>query len=247
MPVPKPHAGESEDEFISRCMSFFEDEDSDLDQDQRVAVCYEQWRRKKRDIEPRHYHAEYEIRFEGDTPIISGYAAIFDSLSHDLGGFRETIRQGAFKPALKSDTYLFWQHRSDQVLGRKKAGTLKLKEDDRGLHIEAKPPNWAAGYIESIQRRDVTGMSFGFIAETDEWDHKKNIRTLTKIAELPEVSIVTFPAYPATDVSVALRSKKASLEGTHSRSDKARSDHTHSRLVDFKMRQAKRRIKQKGE
>jgi len=161
--------------------------------------------------EIRAFVSEFEIRFDSEKrPIIEGYAAVFDSLSEDLGGFREKISPGAFSSSLKGDTYLFWNHNPDKVLGRKLAGTLKLTEDKRGLKIEAKPPEWASGYIETLQRGDVSGMSFGFIAEADEWDHKKNIRTLTKIAELPEVSIVPFPAYSATNVEVALRSKEIS-------------------------------------
>jgi HK97 family phage prohead protease len=162
----------------------------------------------KYEKEIRAFTADIEIRFDSDKqPIIEGYAAIFDSLSEDLGGFREKIAPGAFSGSLKQDTFLFWNHDPSIVLGRKQAGTLKLVEDKRGLRVEAKPPEWAKSYIETLQRGDVTGMSFGFIAAADEWDHKKNIRTLTEIAELPEVSIVPFPAYSATDVSVALRSK----------------------------------------
>lgn len=250
MPMPKPKKNESQDDFISRCMSFLDDEDSDLDQDQRLAACFSAWRERQSsffEIEPRDYKASFEVRFDKDKrPIIVGYAALFDSLSVDLGGFKEKIAPGAFKRSLRSkqDTYLFWNHNSDKVLGRKAAKTLKLTEDEKGLRIEAKPPQWAANYIETIERGDVTGMSFGFVAGADEWDHKKNIRTLTEIEELPEVSIVPFPAYPATDVSVALRSMKTSLEHTHSRLNRASLGHTHSRLTGHIVKQAKRRIKQ---
>jgi len=214
MPAPKPNQGESKQDFISRCIKFFHDEDSDMTDEQIQAACYDAWE-KKREMkfikEVRAYVADLEVRFDAEKrPIISGYAAIFDSLSEDLGGFREKIAPGAFAHALKGDTYLFWNHNADIVLGRKKAGTLKLSEDKRGLKIEAKPPEWAKSYVETLQRGDVSSMSFGFIAESDEWDHKKNIRTLTKIAELPEVSIVPFPAYSATNVEVALRSKELS-------------------------------------
>jgi len=214
MPMPKPNQNESKDDFIGRCMSFLDDEGSDLDQNQRLAACNTAWkdsRSMKFTKEIRAFVTDFEVRFDSEKrPIIEGYPAVFDSLSADLGGFREKIAPGAFSSALKGDTYLFWNHNPDIVLGRKQAGTLKLTEDKRGLKIEAKPPEWAKSYIETLQRGDVTSMSFGFIAEADEWDHKKNIRTLTKIAELPEVSIVPFPAYSATDVSVALRSKEKS-------------------------------------
>lgn len=214
MPMPKPSQGQSKDDFISECMSFLDDENSEMDQDQRLAACNTQWennRSMKFEKEYRAFITELEVRFDEEKrPIIEGYAAVFDSLSEDLGGFREKISPGAFSSALKGDSYLFWNHNPDIVLARKQAGTLKLTEDKRGLKIEAKPPEWAKSYVETLQRGDVSSMSFGFIAEADEWDHKKNIRTLTKIAELPEVSIVPFPAYSATDVQVALRSMEKS-------------------------------------
>jgi len=215
MPIPKPNKGESKDDFISRCMSFLDDENSELDQNQRVAACNAKWednRSMKFVKEPRTYKADFEVRFDSNKqPIIEGYVAVFESLSEDMMGFREKIAHGAFEPALKKDTYLFWNHNSDKVLARKKAGTLKLREDKKGLRIEAKLPEWAKDHIETITRKDVNGASFGFIAASDEWDHKKNIRTLTKISELPEVSIgVPFPAYSATDITVALRSRELS-------------------------------------
>jgi len=151
------------------------------------------------------------IRAEGESPKIQGYAAVFNSLSEDLGGFREKISPGAFKAAVAgSDTRALFNHNSDYVLGRKSAGTLNVKEDERGLWFENTPPDtqWARDMLVSIDRGDITQMSFGFrMAEGGDTWAETDVgpeRTLLNIAELPDVSPVTYPAY--TDTKVALRS-----------------------------------------
>ena len=150
------------------------------------------------------------IRADGEKPKITGYAAVFNSLSEDLGGFREMIAPHAFKSAIKEgETRMLWNHNSDLVLGRQSAGTLTLKEDKHGLKIENIPPDTQLGRdaMVSIDRGDVSQMSFGFRVEKDEWEEKENgetIRTLLKIRSLPDVSPVTYPAYQNTEV--ALRS-----------------------------------------
>ena len=215
MPIPKVKKGENKDDFISRCMSAIGDEYDD--KDQAVAICFSAWKKKeKKSIEMKIERrcvpvTELRtIRAEGQPTKIVGYAAVFNSLSDDLGGFREKIDPGAFKKALKkSDTRMLKNHNADYVLGRKSAGTLKLKEDDNGLRIENLPPDtqWAKDLMISIDRGDINQMSFGFIIKEDKWEEKEGketIRTLVKIAELPDVSPVTFPAYQNTEV--ALRS-----------------------------------------
>ncbi len=150
-----------------------------------------------------------ETRESDDGPAkIVGYAAVFNSMSEDLGGFREKIAPGAFKGALKdSDTRALFNHDSNLVLGRASAGTLRMKEDDTGLHVEIDPPDtsFARDLMVSIERGDITQQSFGFTIKEDEWedlDGDNPVRTLTKIGRLFDVSPVTFPAYPDTEVAV---------------------------------------------
>lgn len=152
------------------------------------------------------------VRSEDDKPRIVGYAAVFNKMSEDLGGFREKIAPGAFAGALKnSDTRMLWNHDSNMVLGRVSAGTLDVKEDRSGLKIENTPPDtqWAKDLMVSIDRGDIKDMSFGFHTKKDEWDETKTgtVRTLLEIDELPDVSPVTFPAYK--DTKLALRSMEA--------------------------------------
>lgn len=137
---------------------------------------------------------------------IVGYAAVFNTLSLDLGGFVERIRPGAFSKTIKTaDVRALWNHDPNYVLGRTKSGTLRLAEDDKGLRIEIDPPDttWANDLITSIERGDVDQMSFGFRAIRDEWKKEggQTVRELIEV-ELFDVSPVTFPAYEATQVSV---------------------------------------------
>lgn len=155
---------------------------------------------------------ELRVSKKDDGPsTLKGYAAVFNSLSEDLGGFREKIDPGAFKGALKrSDTRALFNHDSNFVLGRQSAGTLRLKEDKKGLLMEVDLPDtqFARDLQTSVERGDITQQSFGFTVKKDSWeedrDKKEVTRTLNEIDELFDVSPVTFPAYP--DTTVAKRS-----------------------------------------
>jgi len=143
---------------------------------------------------------------ETEKPKIAGYAAVFNKLSQDLGGFRELIKPGAFAKTIQNaDVRALWNHDPNYVLGRTKSGTLKLEEDETGLYIEIDPPDtqWARDLMESIRRGDVDQMSFGFRTVADSWrtENGETIRELLEV-ELFDVSPVTFPAYPQTSVGV---------------------------------------------
>lgn len=175
----------------------------------------------KPNLERRNYTAD-ELRVVADeagSRKIVGYAAVFNSLSEDLGGFREKIAPGCFTRACKDgDVRALRNHNSDYVIARTKSGTLRLSEDAHGLKIECDPPDaqWAKDMMASIDRGDVDQMSFGFRTLTDEWSliDGESVRTLIDV-ELFDVSPVAFPAYPET--TVGLRSleiwKRASPPG----------------------------------
>jgi HK97 family phage prohead protease len=145
---------------------------------------------------------------EKDAPAkIAGHAAKFDSLSEDLGGFRERIAPGAFAKALtSSDVRALWNHDPNIVLGRNKAGTLRLSEDSAGLFYECDLPDTQLVrdmVLEPIRRGDVNQCSFGFSTRNDKWAKVDGewIRTLLEV-DLFDVSPVTYPAYQSTDVAV---------------------------------------------
>lgn len=138
---------------------------------------------------------------------IRGHAAVFNQLSQNLGGFVEKIAPGAFLETIANDDIrALWNHDCNLVLGRNTAGTLTLSEDVTGLYVEIKPPDTQMGRdaVTSIQRRDVTQMSFGFTVPEDgdlweEMGYGNYVRTIIK-ATLFDVSPVTYPAYLQTDV-----------------------------------------------
>lgn len=146
---------------------------------------------------------------DGSPAVLRGHAAVFDSLSEDLGGFREKIAPGAFADAIQTDDVrALLNHDPNFVLGRNRAKTLRLAEDARGLAIEIDMPDTQAArdLTVLIGRGDITQMSFGFAVRAggQDWHKDDNgtaIRTLKKV-RLFDVSPVTFPAYAATDVAV---------------------------------------------
>jgi HK97 family phage prohead protease len=161
----------------------------------------------------RHFTGNCELRAispeAGGRAKIAGHAAVFDSLSEELWGFREKISPGAFKPALaKSDIRALLNHDPNFVLGRTTNGTLRVLEDETGLAVEIDPPEtaWADDLLVSIGRGDISQMSFAFRVGEETWEtvDGANIRTILSFDEIFDVSPVTYPAYPATDV--ALRS-----------------------------------------
>jgi HK97 family phage prohead protease len=160
--------------------------------------------------EVRFFKAEVRVKAEPDGPKkIVGYAARFNELSEVLSDFREKIEPGAFSEALKgSDVRGLFNHDPNHVLGRESAGTLELREDEKGLWYELLPPDtqWARDLLVSIERGDIKESSFAFTMEggKDEWDDsvKPSIRTIKRIGALYDVSPVTFPAYPTASSGV---------------------------------------------
>lgn len=144
---------------------------------------------------------------EDEKEKIVGYAAVFDSLSENLGGFREKIQQGAFKRSLENgaDVRALMNHDPNYILGRNKSGTLVVQEDSRGLKIEITPPEttWARDLMTSMDRGDISEMSFAFATIDDRWEEEngETIRTLKEV-DISDVSVVTYPAYKATSVQV---------------------------------------------
>lgn len=154
------------------------------------------------------------VRTEAGVPMIRGHAAVFNQLSDDLGGFREQIVPGAFATAISSDDVrALWNHNPDFILGRNLSKTLRLSEDVRGLAIEIDPPDSQTVrdlVLMPMERGDVTQMSFAFSLRPngEDWakdDNGQWVRTLKNL-RLFDVSPVTYPAYPQTDVAVAQRS-----------------------------------------
>jgi hypothetical protein len=151
-----------------------------------------------------------ECRADEDSPVIRGYAAVFNSIA-DFGFMREEIKPGAFARALreKQDVRALVEHDSALILGRTAAKTLTLREDETGLFAEIVPPDTQTGRdtVASLKRGDLDQMSFAFIATKVSWIEQKGMTPLRQIedVDLFDVSVVAFPAYEATSAQVRSR------------------------------------------
>lgn len=168
-------------------------------------------------FERRYAQGEVRVDLSVDRKI-RGMAIAFNSKSSDLGGFVEVIKPEAVDRTIREalDVRALVDHDSGKVIGRTKAGTLMLRKSRRGLEVEIDPPNTTAArdLLESIERGDISGMSFGFRVLSDEWhmDDGEPVRDVTDMI-IYEVSAVAFPAYESTSVDVAKRSLQAFMQG----------------------------------
>jgi HK97 family phage prohead protease len=163
-------------------------------------------------IEHRIFPMAFRAVSKDETPKIGGVAAVFNSLSEDLGGFREQIVPGAFKSCLNNaDIRALINHNPDKIMGRTTSKTLRLAETDKGLEWDCDAPDtsYARDLAVSVQRGDINQCSFSFAVDDggDTWQ-KDNAgmwtRSIHVVARLYDVSPVTYPAYP--DTSCAVRS-----------------------------------------
>lgn len=155
------------------------------------------------------------------TMTVSGYAALYNSETVIFGLWRERIAPGAFASALNGsdDVRALFNHDPSLLLGRSASGTLQLSEDETGLKYDVDLPDTqlARDVRELIKRGDVTGSSFGFRIDEEDWDDaptkegKLPLVTIRKV-ELFDVSPVTFPAYPQTSVSARAKGEAAAAE-----------------------------------
>jgi uncharacterized protein len=145
----------------------------------------------------------------GSTEIdIEGYASITDApytVTDWLGEYTETISSGAFKKTLEEndDVRLLFNH--DGIpLARTKSETLTLTEDKKGLRTEATldtRSGTANDLVIAMQRGDLDEMSFAFKVERQEWNEDYTERWINEV-KLFDVSVVTYPANPATSVGL---------------------------------------------
>jgi HK97 family phage prohead protease len=149
---------------------------------------------------------------EDGTMRLSGYAAVFNNDSVPLP-FIERIAPGAFRKTLAEtpDVRLLINHEG-LPLARTKNGTLRLKEDEAGLYMDADLPDTQAArdLYTLVERGDVDQMSFAFRVIRQKWNDMRTERTLTELSLADgDVSVVTYPAYPTTTVEAREQLKAA--------------------------------------
>lgn len=176
-----------------------------------------------------------EVRMEdvNGAPTLSGYAAMYNQLSVDFGGWREIIRPGAFTASLAKgpDTRANVDHTGGlHTIGRTRNGTLSLAEDAQGLRVAITPPDTQAGrdVVTLVRRGDLNQMSFAFWTLRDNWLETGEyvLRELNEVdIDGGDVSIVTYPAYPSTSVQMRslmnLPPMPTNVRGQGTASDKA--------------------------
>lgn len=172
----------------------------------------------------------FEIRAENNEKNgdhITGRAIVYDSKT-DLGYFDEIIEAGALDKANLKDVRFLVNHNTDMIpLARSRNNnensTMQLEVDKDGMgirvNLDTKNNSEARNLYSAIKRGDITGMSFMFTIDDEEWEDLESdhpTRHIRKIGQVFEVSAVTFPAYEATEISArdkeALDSAKATLD-----------------------------------
>lgn len=181
--------------------------------DQRIVKAKRELRARSIDgVQRRTFTTRMEVRAAGDSWQIVGLGIVYNSLSENLGGFREEIASGAATEVLATnpDVRGLFNHNPDLVLGRTLAGTMALEEVAGGVQYTLDPP--ATSYAEdlriSLERGDVTQSSFAFRVARggDQWfDDEETgglIRRVLNLSGLYDMSPVTYAAYEATTSGV---------------------------------------------
>ena len=181
----------------------------------------------------RSYNAEFRADEETGNTII-GRPIVYDQKTN-LGYFEEVIERGALNGANLKDVLFFVNHDTSKIpLARSrnnnKSSTMQLRVDNNGLEIEAKLDvennSEAKSLYSAISRGDITGMSFMFNIDEEEWENLDSdlpLRHIKKISIVREVSAVCFPAYEATSINardkVALDNAKMTLDNVRATLD----------------------------
>jgi Escherichia/Staphylococcus phage prohead protease len=162
-------------------------------------------------VERRYTLVPVELRVVGDKPRIGGYAAMFERVSQNLGGFVEVVERSFFNKSRGDgwpDVMARYNHDDNMLLGTSGAGTLTLSLDETGLDYLVDPPQSRADVVELVQRGDVRKSSFAFRLpkEGDEWTMSDQGYPLRRLVtgQLVDVAPVNAPA--SLDTSAGLRS-----------------------------------------
>lgn len=186
----------------------------------------------KKPLERRFYSCEVRAIPTDSGSTITGRPIVYNSRT-DLGWFDEIIEPGALDMADLTDVRFLVNHNTDMIpLARSRRNngnsTMTLTVVPEGLDMEASidtENNATARELKSaIERGDISGMSFMFSIDDEEWEDLESdhpIRHIRKIGSVVEVSAVTFPAYDATTINA--RSKEA-LESARKAVETARAE-----------------------
>lgn len=170
-----------------------------------------------KDLERRSYTCEVRAEGEGGN-IIIGRPIVYGSRT-DIGLFDEVIEPGALERTDLSDVRFLVNHDTSKIpLARSRRNngnsTMFLTQDEQGLGVrvtlDTENNSEARALYSAVSRGDISGMSFMFSVDSEEWENLESehpLRRIKSISSVVEVSAVTFPAYNATEIYA--RSKEA--------------------------------------
>lgn len=185
----------------------------------------------KKELERRAYTFEIRAENDDDEKIITGKPIVYNSRT-DMGYFDEIIDMGALNATDLTDVRFLVNHDTSMIpLARSRRNngnsTMKLSVDMQGMNIDfikldTENNVTARALYSAVERGDISGMSFMFSVDDEEWENLESehpTRRIKKIGSVVEISAVTFPAYEATEIYA--RNKEA-LENARSALDSAR-------------------------
>lgn len=173
-----------------------------------------------------------EARVQSENGTIEGHAAVYGQATNIGGYFVEIIAPGAFERSDLSDVALYLNHNVNSLpLARARKSipnsSMRVQPDEQGLFTSAKLDTEnnmdARALVSAIERKDITGMSYAFLVDEEEWqglDTDMPTRTIKSVSKVFEVSAVTYPAYEGTDISA----RSDSLESDRTALERARSN-----------------------
>lgn len=206
-------------------------------------------------LENRAYNFEVRAEQGENGAIITGRPIVYDSRT-DLGWFDEIIERGALDNANLTDVRFLVNHDTSMIpLARSRRNnensTMQLSISFDGMDIrvnlDVENNTEAKNLYSAVQRGDVTGMSFMFSVDSEEWDDLDSdhpTRRIKGISSVVEVSAVTFPAYD--DTSISARDTKSALENARKALENVRSVDTDEEKRLLELEKAKNENRMKG-
>ena len=198
---------------------------------------------QKKELEQRNYCFEVRAEETEQGNIITGRPIVYSSRT-DLGWFDEIIEPGALNNTDLTDVRFLVNHDTSKIpLARSRRNngnsTMQLTVDNNGLAIrvslDIENNSDARALYSAVQRGDISGMSFMFGINDEEWENLESdhpTRHIRDISSVVEVSAVTFPAYESTEINA--RSKEA-LDNARSAVETARQQSEKSVETDSKL------------
>lgn len=197
----------------------------------------------KKELERRAYSFDVTAEETENGHTITGRPIVYNSRTN-MGYFDEIIDEGALNATDLTDVRFLVNHDTSKIpLARSRKNTvnstMQLMADNEGLRIrvnlDTENNAEAKSLYSAVSRGDITGMSFMFGVEREEWEELESehpLRRIKEISTVVEVSAVTFPAYEATEIQA--RSKEA-LENARSAVETARQQSANKNSVETEL------------